>query len=218
MCDKKKGRLSGSMEEDLSQLRPALKNFLKEIESSGTEALAADARNLKKAESAEVDQMLIEHWQRPADLNFFPKAFLQPYARLLAEMSVKPVGRSLGSGENRCRFCEGKPQVAYLKASENEGGSRYLICSFCLSSWLFRRMVCPACGEEDPAKIGYYQAPEFEEIRVDTCSSCNCYIKCVDLTKSGIAVPLVDEIASAALDLWAREKGFAKIELNLVGL
>jgi formate dehydrogenase maturation protein FdhE len=29
---------------------------------------------------------------------------------------------------------------------------------------------------------------------------------------------VVDEVAAAALDVWAREHGYAKIELNLVGL
>jgi hypothetical protein len=31
-------------------------------------------------------------------------------------------------------------------------------------------------------------------------------------------VPLVDEVAAAPLDLWASERGYVKIELNLVGL
>jgi len=30
--------------------------------------------------------------------------------------------------------------------------------------------------------------------------------------------PLVDEIDAAALDIWAREHGYKKIELNLVGV
>jgi formate dehydrogenase maturation protein FdhE len=40
----------------------------------------------------------------------------------------------------------------------------------------------------------------------------------VDLTRLGIAVPVVDEVAGASLDLWAREHDYQKIELNLVGL
>jgi formate dehydrogenase maturation protein FdhE len=44
------------------------------------------------------------------------------------------------------------------------------------------------------------------------------YIKGVDLTRLGLAEPLVDDVATAALDLWAVEKGYTKIELNLVGL
>jgi formate dehydrogenase maturation protein FdhE len=34
----------------------------------------------------------------------------------------------------------------------------------------------------------------------------------------GFAAPLIDEIAAAPLDLWAREHGYTKIELNLVGV
>ena len=44
------------------------------------------------------------------------------------------------------------------------------------------------------------------------------YLKTVDLTRQGNAVPLVDEVAGAPLDLWAREHGYHKIELNLIGL
>jgi formate dehydrogenase maturation protein FdhE len=31
-------------------------------------------------------------------------------------------------------------------------------------------------------------------------------------------MPLVDEVAAAPLDLWAREHDYIKIEMNLVGL
>jgi formate dehydrogenase maturation protein FdhE len=43
-------------------------------------------------------------------------------------------------------------------------------------------------------------------------------MKSVDLTVNGLAIPLVDEIAAAPLDLWAAEQGYQKIELNLMGL
>ena len=38
------------------------------------------------------------------------------------------------------------------------------------------------------------------------------------LTKDGRAVPSVDDIATPALDLWAQENGYRKIELNLAGV
>ena len=57
-----------------------------------------------------------------------------------------------------------------------------------------------------------------EHLRVDACETCHRYLKAVDLTKLGFAVPLVDEVAGASLDLWAREHGYEKIELNLIGL
>jgi len=53
---------------------------------------------------------------------------------------------------------------------------------------------------------------------VEACDSCKTYIKSVDLTKNGHAEPVVDEIAAAALDFWAKEHGYEKIELNLMGM
>jgi formate dehydrogenase maturation protein FdhE len=37
------------------------------------------------------------------------------------------------------------------------------------------------------------------------------------MTVDGLAVPLVDEVATAALDVWAMERGFNKISPNLMG-
>jgi formate dehydrogenase maturation protein FdhE len=38
----------------------------------------------------------------------------------------------------------------------------------------------------------------------------------VDLTRNGLADPVVDEIASIPLDLWAQEHGYAKLQVNLM--
>jgi formate dehydrogenase maturation protein FdhE len=43
-------------------------------------------------------------------------------------------------------------------------------------------------------------------------------LKTVDLTKDGLAVPLVDEIAAIPLDLWAQEHGYTKLKTNLMQL
>lgn len=209
---------AGRLQDDLAVLRPRMKKFLSAVESYGTEQLSQNAKQLRKAGDDIIDGMLTDQWMHPVDIQFFAKAFLQPYAKVLADLKIKPLDREPGIGENRCGFCNGKPQAAYLKAEENEGGGRYLVCSCCLSSWLFRRLVCPNCGEEEPAKLAYYQSPTYENVRVETCDSCKCYIKCIDLTKSGLSVPLVDEVATASLDVWAREQGYAKIELNLAGI
>lgn len=92
------------------------------------------------------------------------------------------------------------------------------MCATCLMSWPFRRVVCASCGEEDPAKIGYYHSPQYDHIRVEACDTCRHYIKAVDLTRYGLAIPLIDEVAGAPLDLWIRERGYTKIEVNLLGI
>jgi FdhE protein len=79
-------------------------------------------------------------------------------------------------------------------------------------------VACANCGEERPARIGYFHAQQYDHVRVEVCDSCMHYIKGIDLTKLGLAAPLIDEVAAAPLDLWARERGYIKIELNLAGL
>jgi formate dehydrogenase maturation protein FdhE len=44
------------------------------------------------------------------------------------------------------------------------------------------------------------------------------YTKSLDLTKNGHAVPVVDELATVALNIWAEEHDYAKLEPNLLGM
>src|SRR5690242_11669343 len=116
-----------------------------------------------------------------------------------------------------CPFCGEKPVAAVLRP-EGDGGKRFLLCSLCFTEWEFRRLLCPNCGEEDKDKLPVYTADEFPHIRVEACDTCRVYLKAVDLTKNGLAVPEVDELASVALDLWAAEHGYSKLQTNLFGM
>lgn len=201
---------SGELEEDLSILREYLNPFLQSVKSVAPAALTEQASHVSS-------ETLLHYWQARSDHQFFAKAFLQPYAHWLVQSGALSKN---ARAENRCPYCFGKPQVSYLKiaAAGSESGNRNLLCATCLSSWEFRRVVCASCGEERPFNLSHYQTNEFEHIRIEACESCKQYSKGIDLTKLGFASPLVDDIASAALDLWATEHGYARIELNLVGL
>ena|SRR3989441_3220687 len=211
---------SGDVERDLPVILEALPVLLKTVAAYGPETLAAEAHDLLETDADTVNEMLISHWCSPSDIQFFPKAFLQPYGRWLADTGAGHSGRELADSERRCPFCGGNPQVSFLQSKEGnaESGNRDLICATCLSSWEFRRVVCANCGEERPAKLGYFHTPEYDHVRIEACDTCKHYIKGVDLTRLGFAVPLIDEVSAAPLDLWARAHGYAKIELNLVGL
>jgi formate dehydrogenase maturation protein FdhE len=52
---------------------------------------------------------------------------------------------------------------------------------------------------------------------VEACDTCKTYLKSVDLTVEGRAVPEVDEVATAPLDLWAAERDYHKILPNVMG-
>jgi formate dehydrogenase maturation protein FdhE len=212
---------SGDLEKDLSAVRPHLPKILQTVAAAGSEALAIEARRLLASGAVALDETLIRFWRTPSDDQFFAKAIVQPYAQRLAERGVAPRGRELGPASNRCPFCCGAPQLSVLSGpgdSALEGGARALQCATCLTTWPFRRALCPQCGEEDERRLGYFTTPAFDHIRLETCETCKHYLKGVDLTRLGLAVPLVDEVAGAPLDAWATEHGFVKIELNLVGL
>jgi FdhE protein len=144
---------------------------------------------------------------------FFARACLQPYVEYIANNSDIQLTGYTGS---ICALCNSRPQAAVLRP-EGNGAKRSLICPFCLLEWNFRRVVCPSCGEEDKDKLPRYSASVFPHVRVEACDTCKTYLKSVDLTVNGLAVPIVDELATVPLDLWASERGYAKIELNLMG-
>jgi FdhE protein len=92
------------------------------------------------------------------------------------------------------------------------------MCSLCATEWNYGRILCPACGEGSETRLAIYIAEELPHMRVEACDACHVYIKTVDLTKNGHAVPVVDEIAAVPLDLWAHEKGYKKLQPNLLGM
>src|SRR3954466_9739280 len=100
---------SGELQTDLPTIRGAWPIFLKSVETYGPDSLAAEARDLSAMKADDIDEMLLSHWLMPSDIQFFPKAFLQPYARWLAETGAVPIGRELRGGERLCPFCGGNP-------------------------------------------------------------------------------------------------------------
>jgi len=160
----------------------------------------------------------------PDVADFFPKAFLQPYAEFLAACCplLPPDDETewrVAAGPARCPVCGARPQVSVLRP-ESHGARRFLLCSLCGFEWRYKRVCCPACGEEEFKKLAYHKPPDFElpHVRVEVCESCRGYIKGVDLTEYGLAVPVVDELAALPLDVWAVEQGYRKVELNLAGI
>jgi FdhE protein len=143
---------------------------------------------------------------------FFARACLQPIAeKLQSQLPPDP-----NYSQNLCPACGSFPQLAVLRP-EGEGASRWLLCSFCLREWLFRRIICPWCGEEDKDKLPRYSAEECAYVHVQACDTCKRYVKAVDMTIDGRAVPLVDEAALAVLDVWAADHDYTKVLPNLLG-
>jgi FdhE protein len=163
----------------------------------------------------ETEEVRIGDLHEPnASDQLLPWIYLQPYAEYLADHSETTI---VDGTPSTCPLCGGRPIAGVLR-SEGDGAKKSLICMLCAHEWAFRRIYCPACGEEREPQMAFYSAPDFVHVRVDVCDSCHHYLKTVDLTKRGHAVPVVDELATIPLDLWAVEHGYSKIKPNLLGI
>ncbi len=208
--------LSGPPE--LPELLSSFPAFLALVKKHGPARLAQVARDLSQSPSSAWSDLLNNCWSvtdAPAEpAEFLALAFLQPYAEFVR--SRVPLQLE-GYTHSPCPFCSRNPALGVLRPL-GEGVRRNLLCGFCLCEWEFRRIVCPGCDEKDHAKLPVYTAAEFPHIRVECCEACHTYIKSIDLSKNGLADPLVDEITSVPLDLWAQERGYVKLRPNLLGM
>lgn len=156
---------------------------------------------------------------------FVLEAVLQPLAERLAsarqELATASTGRvaaplaARASGGPRCPACAGAPVVGVLR-EEGHGARRALVCGLCLTEWDYLRLVCAGCGEQRFEALPVFTAEQFPHVRVEACDTCRTYLKTIDLTKDGRAVPVVDDIASISLDLWARDRGYTRLRASLV--
>jgi formate dehydrogenase accessory protein FdhE len=214
------GELRGEL--DLFFLLPRFSGFLATMERSAPGGLAQAVREMRARDGNWARGLLQRFWEAGPHVEaaLAPEemvtswAFLAPYAEYLADTNEI---EELHETPSLCPLCGGKPIVGVLR-QEGDGAKKSLICMLCSHEWNFRRIYCPACGEEREPQMGFYTAPELAHVRVDVCDTCHTYMKTVDLTKVGLAVPIVDELAAMPLDLWAREHGYNKLQMNLVGM
>lgn len=219
---------------DLFLLLPKFPRFLSMIEKIAPRPLAHAAAGLAQKGPAGWQHAIEDFWYTDPELHMrvgdtevqsadrsaetysrrlLAWIFLQPYAEFLAGHRESAI---VDGTPSTCPLCGCKPIVGVLR-SEGDGAKKSLVCMLCSHEWTFRRIYCPACGEEREPQMAYYSAPEIAHVRVDVCDTCHTYLKSIDLTKTGLAVAVVDELATVPLDLWARQHGYEKLQINLLG-
>src|SRR5262245_59014267 len=139
-----------------------------------------------------------------APVTFVLEAACQPLAALAAD-AVRIASHSM-TVSSRCPRCDSLP-VSGVVREEAHVATRQLVCGLCLHEWPFARLACLSCGERAFDKLPVYTAEQWPAARVEACETCRVYIKTLDATKDGLIVPAVDDLATVALDLWAREQG-----------
>jgi formate dehydrogenase accessory protein FdhE len=204
--------------DELAQLGPRFDSFLALTANHGPRASSELSQELRARGESFWGDLLSAHWSAASASDaqgLLAWTFLQPYAELVRSRDAP--SKATQTTRGICPFCNRKPATGVLRQM-GDGAARSLICSFCLAEWEFRRLVCPACGEQNDRNLPVFTASDIDYIRIECCDTCKTYLKTVDLTKNGRADPIVDELASTPLDLWVQERGYMKLQKNFLGM
>ena len=139
----------------------------------------------------------------------------QGVLRMLLRMALRPwllAAAEQARGDTRlkdwsfghCPVCGSPPALAELTG---ESRRRYLHCGLCETSWIFPRLACPFCENQNTGETSIIQAEEDEGLSVQICLRCGKYLKTIDLSQEAgpIIVPL-DDAFTCHLDLIARRE------------
>jgi len=209
---------SGRLEADAGRLVDPLRALHRYAAETAPAALAAVARGRVDEPPEVAVARLTVHWNGSRDEreDFLSRAALRPYVEVLVRNRV-PVDRP--RTDRVCPHCGGQPWVAARRSlPTSHGAQRVLLCALCGSEWVVNRIHCPSCGEENPDRLPSFSTDRYPAARIEACETCRRYVKSIDLTVDGHAVPEVDDLVSVGLDLWAAEQGFTRIEPGLAGV
>ena len=197
---------------NLALLGHFLLDLLVIARDKGPEKLARRADELAHATREQLSSVLQNYWAGEDRLldRFFAAVILQSAAERLAEGFALPPKYEGGS----CPFCGSAPLLGVLRP-ENLGARRSLLCSFCACEWPFPRVQCPMCGEDRNDRLSIYTPEPSTHVRIDACETCKIYVKTIDLSQLGTAVPIVDDLATVSLSLWASENNYHRSAANI---
>jgi formate dehydrogenase accessory protein FdhE len=210
--------LTAHLDEDAPGLSGHAASILRYASEEGPQALSEEARARQKDLPSTAGTRLLVYWagDRSSSEDYLSRAILRPYVEFLRSINLAP---DRIHKQGRCPFCGGAPWIAVRReGSAEEGARRLLGCSLCGFEWRVNRILCPACFEEDPHRLPSFQNDRHPAVRIETCETCRRYVKSLDLSQDARPIPEVDDLVSLAMDLWAVDQGYTRIEPGLAGL
>lgn len=207
---------------DIESSLPAIAGLARELlawlRHAAPPTLADAAGTLTTDSAADWTDLLHRYWSAERhelpDTDHFRlfvvEALLQPFVE-----SSRPLEPATPGSSRLCRYCGSLPVVATLR-EHGHGTRRALVCGLCLAEFQAPRLTCTTCGEHRFEALPVYRAEQVPGVRIDACDSCRTFIKTLDLSTRARAVPVVDDLATVALDLWAAEQGYRKSRPNLL--
>jgi len=117
-----------------------------------------------------------------------------------------------------CPVCGGHPSIAFIYDTEDIKGGLFLKCLLCDSVWIYYRIFCLNCQNNNPNLFDVYILENFKNTQLMVCHQCNHYLKIFDIRNENYVIIDLRDWFTITFDLWAIEKGFVKHENNILGL
>lgn len=108
-----------------------------------------------------------------------------------------------------CPVCGAWPAYAEVRGIER---TRHLRCAPCGADWRAHALSCVYCGNTDHTSLGSLVAETGESGRtIDVCRQCSGYLKVYTvLSATAPAAVMLEELATAELDVAALERGYKR--------
>jgi len=184
-----------------------------------TEAVAVSAKALQDyLQCSEGNRVRAVDWVESGDSEDAPPAagLLRVLAWAAIRRTMAPVLKSYAELRKDeewlrayCPVCGAPPPLAHVLTDH----PRTLACCYCHTSWQFRRIGCPFCGNDDQNQLSVLTIEQEPLFRLDACGACHGYLKTY-LGDSDMELHLSDW-STLHLDLLAREN---KLERKVASL
>ena len=116
-------------------------------------------------------------------------------------------------GDGACPACGGPPVASMVVGWTGALNTRFCACSLCNTLWNVLRIKCVLCGSI--TQISYQQIEGGDgQVRAEICDNCHGYVKILQEVQNPFLDPIADDVASLALDLLVRERGYRRGAVN----
>lgn len=196
--------LEQTLASDVSLLERACREILEEPAPEDTNAGGSCFRAWEQA-----------HPEAPSLFRFVTQSAVMPSLAVAGKLLGETLDSNASWPHGLCPVCGSLPLMGRLEGRE---GVRLHTCSFCCHEYRVPRLGCAFCAEAPEAEAHYYSSEQEPGYLLEVCRACNTYIKLADFREHDRGwLPVLDDLASLALDLYARQMGFTRPTLSAWG-
>lgn len=178
-----------------------------QLETIFTELKALPENSLKTMYEA---LLVLDIEEIPAEFRLFLSASLQVLLHKAAT-TLEVEKDYLLTEREHCPCCQMPANASVI--DNEDGGLRYLYCSFCETKWHFVRSQCTECVSNK----NLFQTDLEEEdflMTAEVCDECKTYLKYLDRTENSDADPFIEGFLSLPLDFALAEADYKTYGIN----